>query len=1034
MSSPSKRQNTESRRRQIAGQTLNVEVIKYVQSVFKKADLDGGGDLDENEFAMAFAGKLNTDEGSDADCMRKLFYRIDANSDGAVDWDEFSMYMMLENQGCAAMCEAETVRVLDPPQPGPVEDAHKKLTQCCTMVPPCGGSSQRYATGGRDGVVKLWSCKDLSVERTINVANSWVTAVKYMPALKCLAVTTFSRNLTMFDITSPFCTICGAIPKMEYTPMTMDIWSQRGVSQTEMVIVGDSGGLVHLHRIQPNTKQNVLQDVADMERSKGRPKAVDKYREETVWSQIVHSNWVSHVLYVPELESALSCSLDTYLWLMDVERRTPFMKLEGHTKGVHSCNWSALHRVFVSGGADKTVCLFNPFSGKKQAALEGHSATISDVLVNDSDHQIISLSLDKVVKVWDIRTYKCLQTITDRTVYHPEDALGAVLFDGRHSHLVTANLALSRWPLRDLEGSGAHGHCAPVTAVLYNRVFGDAVSGDRAGTVCVWNTRTGRLRFRFTHTHGSHAITALAFDGHHRRLFTGCEGGRVKAWNFSSGACLKDMVSPSTRDVTGIICTRGSVTRYIISVGWDRKLTFFEDLRAKEVPYARQVPSGHRDAHAADILAAALMHESSNLVTAADDGTLRVWSVESGTIRRTLEGPGVRQLPEHRRGVEALAFMHGARLKHVCISVGADQFARFWDIRNCVLLHQHFTGHYLDESVVAIAITPDNGHLVTGDTQGIVRTWDLSNAAAALADSEPASPSRVRVRPGAVSVPACARWRAHSSGVSSATAIDGRSDLVLTSGQDCTVALWSIAGAKVGVFGQCDWALDDPGTWASCTAEPLGEEDARMLSASTPLLPLSTLPAHSTSRPGSAASGGFATVDHHRGSTTRPSTARPSMLSLRPATPAKESVQPFLSDPEVLARMDNGDTASTDGSSADDADIPDILRVPAQCTAQHGASCTGSLAGGSRASVSRPQTCRGHRSTAGTNRLDGPLASPRGSGWGDGRSVARPQTAHAGSVLSAQEKLERRKGYKAPRPPVDGLTTFSRAAQARFRT
>lgn len=69
------------------------------------------------------------------------------------------------------------------------------------------------------------------------------------------------------------------------------------------------------------------------------------------------------------------------------------MRLEGHTKGVYSCNWSPLHRVFVSGGADKTVCLFNPFSGKKQAALEGHSATISDVLVNDADHQIISLSL-----------------------------------------------------------------------------------------------------------------------------------------------------------------------------------------------------------------------------------------------------------------------------------------------------------------------------------------------------------------------------------------------------------------------------------------------------------------------------------------------------------------------------------------------------------------------------------------------------------------------------------------------------------------
>ena len=84
MASRGMRHNVQAQKRHLPGQTLNVDVIKYVKSVFKKADLDGGGDLDENEFAQAFAGKLNTDEGSDAESMRKLFYRIDANSDGAV--------------------------------------------------------------------------------------------------------------------------------------------------------------------------------------------------------------------------------------------------------------------------------------------------------------------------------------------------------------------------------------------------------------------------------------------------------------------------------------------------------------------------------------------------------------------------------------------------------------------------------------------------------------------------------------------------------------------------------------------------------------------------------------------------------------------------------------------------------------------------------------------------------------------------------------------------------------------------------------
>lgn len=76
------------------------------------------------------------------------------------------------------------------------------------------------------------------------------------------------------------------------------------------------------------------------------------------------------------------------------------MKLDGHTKGVYSCDWSAQHRIIVSGGADKTVCLFNPFSGKKQATLEGHRAGVSDVMVNDKDHQIISVEgLGKVCRL-----------------------------------------------------------------------------------------------------------------------------------------------------------------------------------------------------------------------------------------------------------------------------------------------------------------------------------------------------------------------------------------------------------------------------------------------------------------------------------------------------------------------------------------------------------------------------------------------------------------------------------------------------------
>jgi WD40 repeat protein len=53
--------------------------------------------------------------------------------------------------------------------------------------------------------------------------------------------------------------------------------------------------------------------------------------------------------------------------------------------------------------------LWNPFTGKALGQLVGHGASVLELRMNEDDHQLISLAADKTVKVWDIRTYKCLQ-------------------------------------------------------------------------------------------------------------------------------------------------------------------------------------------------------------------------------------------------------------------------------------------------------------------------------------------------------------------------------------------------------------------------------------------------------------------------------------------------------------------------------------------------------------------------------------------------------------------------------------------------
>jgi hypothetical protein len=58
---------------------------------------------------------------------------------------------------------------------------------------------------------------------------------------------------------------------------------------------------------------------------------------------------------------------------------------------------------------------------------------------------------------------------------------------------------------------------------------------------------------RFERAHGDHAMTTMALDAPHRRLLTGSDNGVLKVWNFSSGDCLKEMISLCTKDITGVL-------------------------------------------------------------------------------------------------------------------------------------------------------------------------------------------------------------------------------------------------------------------------------------------------------------------------------------------------------------------------------------------------------------------------------------------------------------------------------------------------
>ena len=81
------------------------------------------------------------------------------------------------------------------------------------------------------------------------------------------------------------------------------------------------------------------------------------------------------------------------------------------------------------------------------------------------------MGTDKVIKIWDLRNHRCLQTITDMDWLRFEDNQpNALVYDSQRARLVTAAHRPVVWQHKCVSDD-KKGHKEPVVAALYNPAF-----------------------------------------------------------------------------------------------------------------------------------------------------------------------------------------------------------------------------------------------------------------------------------------------------------------------------------------------------------------------------------------------------------------------------------------------------------------------------------------------------------------------------------------------------------------------------------
>ena len=321
-------------------------------------------------------------------------------------------------------------------------------------------------------------------------------------------------------------------------------------------------------------------------------------------------------------------------------RATAVHALPGHDGWVYAVAVTGDGRRAVSGAWDRTVRVWDLEAGAAVHALPGHDGGVTAVAVTADGRRAVSGGRDGTVRVWDLEagtavhalpatTAGCTRWRSAATAAAPSPAAAM----GRcgcgtwtraprctpctgHDRWVDRGGGQRRRPPRRLrrlgrrDGAGVgpgdgRGGARPARPRPRRGVRGGgqrdgrrAVSGGGDGTVRVWDLETGRRCTPCPATTAGATAVAVSADG--RRAVSGGADGTVRVWDLATG---KQIASASQR--TAALLTRSGKTHPSVS---------------QRHPFLSISADGRR------------------AVSGGDDGTVRVWDLETGAAVHALPG------------------------------------------------------------------------------------------------------------------------------------------------------------------------------------------------------------------------------------------------------------------------------------------------------------------------------------------------------------------------------------------------------------